>query len=85
MNRTNVIEDLTLLPLPPWWQDPWILLATVLALAALIALGVWAARRRPRPAPARPRASSSVRSPIAPNSTPTSAPPSKVSSPAATK
>jgi hypothetical protein len=52
MNRTNVIEDLTLLPLPPWWQDPWILLATVLALAALIALGIWAARRRPRPAPA---------------------------------
>jgi hypothetical protein len=50
MNRTNVIEDLTLLPLPPWWQNPWILVATVLALTALIGLGVWAARRRPKPA-----------------------------------
>lgn len=48
MNRTNVIEDLNLLPLPPWWQEPRFLALAVLLLAALVGLGIWAARRRPR-------------------------------------
>ncbi len=52
MNRTNVIEDLNLLPLPPWWLNPWVIVLTVLGVAALIALGVWLARRQRPPAPA---------------------------------
>jgi hypothetical protein len=34
MNRTNVIEDLNLLPLPPWWLDPWAIATGVLLLLA---------------------------------------------------
>jgi hypothetical protein len=45
MNRTNVIEDLTLLPLPPWWLNPWVLSVAFLLLAGLVAAGVWLARR----------------------------------------
>lgn len=58
MNRTNLIEDLTLLPLPPWWQNPWILLALVAGAAVVLGLGFWLARRfrptsrPPAPAPA---------------------------------
>ncbi len=37
MNRTNLVEDLTLLAVPPWWQSP---LAIAAMLALLIAFGV---------------------------------------------
>jgi hypothetical protein len=37
MNRTNLVEDLTLLTVPPWWQSPWALVAF---LALLLALGL---------------------------------------------
>ncbi len=47
MNRTNVIEDLNLLPLPPWWVNPWFIVACIAGFAALVGLGIWAARRRP--------------------------------------
>ncbi len=36
MNRTNVIEDLTLLPLPPWWLNPWVIAGTILLVAASV-------------------------------------------------
>jgi len=54
MNRTNVIEDLTLLPLPPWWQDPWIIAAAILGFVLLLIAIVWLVRRLQRPAPAAP-------------------------------
>lgn len=49
MNRTNLVEDLTLLPLPPWWSSPWAIAAAVAALVALGLLGRWLARRTRRP------------------------------------
>lgn len=56
MNRTNVIEDLTLLPLPPWWLDPWVVAAAVVALLVLAAAGVALARAlRRRPAVPAPK------------------------------
>lgn len=57
MNRTNLIEDWTLLPPPPWWQDPRIWLGAVLALGlAWWVRRWWQGRQRhpvpvPRPAP----------------------------------
>ncbi len=51
MNRTNVIEDLNLLPLPPWWLNPWVIVAALVGLGVLIALGIWLARRQRPPAP----------------------------------
>ncbi len=57
MNRTNVIEDLSLLPLPPWWLNPWFVAAVVLALAAIagtVSVLVRRFRARPRPVPRRP-------------------------------
>ncbi len=44
MNRTNLIDDLTLVPLPPWWQSPGAITGFVLALVALVFL-VWMLRR----------------------------------------
>jgi hypothetical protein len=40
MNRTNLIEDLTLLPMPSWWESPWAWVAGFLALALLALAGV---------------------------------------------
>ena len=37
MNRTNLVEDLTLLAVPPWWQSP---LAIAVMLALLIVVGL---------------------------------------------
>lgn len=55
MNQTNIIEDLTLMPLPAWWQNPWLLGAL---LVAAIVLGYLAYRfwPQPKPAPAAPPA-----------------------------
>lgn len=45
MNRTNLIEDFTLMPLPAWWESPWVWLGAVLAFAAFAWLGTWCWRR----------------------------------------
>ena len=50
MNSTNqlLIDDLTLVPLPTWWQNPWVWVVGLLALGLL----GWALRRwlrRPLP------------------------------------
>lgn len=43
--RTNLIDDLTLVPMPPWWQSPWALAGFVVAAAVLLWLLVWLGRR----------------------------------------
>ena len=43
--RTNLIDDLTLVPLPPWWQSPWALVGFLLAAIALGWLVLLVARR----------------------------------------
>lgn len=55
MIRTNLIDDLTLIPLPPWWQSPWALAGLIVALLVAFSLG-WMLRRwmATRPAPASP-------------------------------
>lgn len=53
MNRTNIIDDLTLLPVPPWWTNPWLVAAL---LAGMVVFG-WALYRlltRPPSAPRTP-------------------------------
>lgn len=45
MNRTNLIEDFTLMPLPAWWESPWVWLGAVLVLAVFAWLGSWWWRR----------------------------------------
>ncbi len=53
MNRTNLIDDLTLVPPPIWWQNPWVVLLTVLLLGALVwGLDRWFRRQRMFAAPA---------------------------------
>ncbi len=49
MNQTNLIEDFTLLPLPAWWESPWVLAGLFLAALILMIVGYgwwrwWAAR-----------------------------------------
>ena len=44
MNRTDLVDDLTLVPLPPWWQSPWSIAAFVLVLVVL-AVAAWMLRR----------------------------------------
>src|SRR5262245_42731677 len=41
MNRTNLIEDFTLLPLPAWWQSPWAIITLVAAAITAGFLGRW--------------------------------------------
>lgn len=50
MNQTNIIEDLTLLPMPAWWQNPWVIAGIALAVIALVVL-VWKYLPKPKPAP----------------------------------
>lgn len=50
MNQTNIIEDLTLLPMPTWWQNPWVLAGIALVVIALVALA-WRYLPKPKPAP----------------------------------
>lgn len=42
--RTNLIDDLTLVPLPPWWQSPWAIVGFVVAALVLAGLAWLAAR-----------------------------------------
>jgi len=53
--RTNIIEDLTLVPLPPWWQSPRAVAGFVLLGAVLVLFG-WLVRRwlATRPPAAQP-------------------------------
>lgn len=53
MTNAGIIEDLTLIPLPPWWQDPWAILALAAGAGMLAAL-LWWWIRRPVPAPIPP-------------------------------
>ena len=47
MKPDRLIEDLTLVPLPQWWENPWLLLALpVLFGLAAYGLRAWALRRR---------------------------------------
>lgn len=53
MKQNQLIEDLQLIPLPPWWQSPWALFAFALVLIILVVLGLWtwrlwASRRLPK-------------------------------------
>ncbi len=48
MIQTNIIEDLTLLPLPQWWENPWILAAMAVGAVTVLWL-LW--KYAPRPAP----------------------------------
>jgi len=41
MIRTNLIEDFTLLPLPAWWESPWVLAGFLLLALVLALLGGW--------------------------------------------
>jgi hypothetical protein len=53
VTQTNIIEDLTLLPMPAWWQNPWVLTAMALGLLGILGL-TW--RYWPKPTLAPPAA-----------------------------
>lgn len=55
MKPERLIEDLTLVPLPAWWENPWVLLAipVVSGIAAYL-LRRWWLGRPPAPAPGTP-------------------------------
>lgn len=50
MTNTLIIEDLTLVPVPVWWQSPWFiaLVVIVLAVAGFLLRRWW--KNRPQPA-----------------------------------
>lgn len=52
MKPDRLIEDLTLVPLPQWWENPWLLLAipVVSGLFAYWLRRWWLGRRQPGPA-----------------------------------
>lgn len=52
MKPDRLIEDLTLVPLPQWWENPWLLLSVpvVIGLAAYFVQRWWV-RRRPATPP----------------------------------
>ena len=54
MTNSLIIEDLTLVPVPVWWQSPWFI---ALVVVALVVAGFFLRRwwkNRPRPAPVTP-------------------------------
>ncbi len=54
MNRTNLVEDFTLLAVPPWWQSP-IAIVLMLLAAVLVALLVrWVLKRMLERKPTEP-------------------------------
>lgn len=53
MNRTNLVEDWALLPLPQWWESPWVYAAAALAVAGAAWLAHWLWRRWKRAHPPR--------------------------------
>lgn len=55
MNKTNLIEDLQLIPVPPWYMTPWGILLLVLAgLTAGWLFLRWWKKRQPAPLPGVP-------------------------------
>lgn len=42
-NSTTIIEDLTLVPVPAWWENPWVWAGALLAFALGLAVIIWAA------------------------------------------
>jgi hypothetical protein len=44
---TSLVEDLTLVPMPPLWESPWFWLVVVAALLCVVVLGRRWFRRRP--------------------------------------
>jgi len=56
MKPERLIEDLSLVPLPAWWENPWVLLAVPVAsgLAAYLLRRWWLGRRPPAVAVAAP-------------------------------
>ncbi len=53
-NQVPILEDLRLVPVPEWWENPWVWIPSLLALGA----GIWWVIRwwnqRPRPTPPPP-------------------------------
>lgn len=49
MTNSTIIEDLTLVPIPEWWQNPWVLAAAALILAGAGYVIVRWWRNRPQP------------------------------------
>lgn len=41
-NSTTIIEDLTLVPVPAWWENPWVWLGALIVLAIWLAAVIWA-------------------------------------------
>jgi hypothetical protein len=54
MTNALIIEDLTLVPVPVWWQSPWFiaLVAFALVVAGFFVRRWW--KNRPRPTPVAP-------------------------------
>lgn len=55
MNPTDILDDLTLVPLPEWWENPWVWVAGAVGAFA-VAWGLRRWLRRSRPAVAAPEA-----------------------------
>lgn len=56
MKPDRLIEDLTLVPLPQWWENPWLLLA-IPVVSGVVAYRLrrwWLGRRPPTPVSAAP-------------------------------
>jgi hypothetical protein len=53
MTPTQLVEDLTLVPLPQWWENPWFLLGVPALAGVLLYLATrwWMSRRPPALAP----------------------------------
>ena len=52
MNQTSLIEDFILVPIPVWWQNPWLWLGVLVGVAVVFAgVAYWWRRRRPVPPP----------------------------------
>jgi hypothetical protein len=54
MTNALIIEDLTLVPVPVWWQSPWVIALVVIALAVAVYFLCRWWKNRPRPAPVAP-------------------------------
>lgn len=53
-NSTTIIEDLTLVPVPAWWENPWVWVATLVVLSLATWASVYWWRSRPVRVPTTP-------------------------------